>query len=165
MWRNCRRRVLNCYERIYGPKSGFTKQQKIYCTLQAAGAAVFFGWFFYRSFKAIPFMIPAGLVYLHMLEKRKRRQRRERLRSEFKDAILSVAANLRAGYAVENAFRESLQEMKLLYGNEAFICQELYRVMQGLANHISIESLMEQFAKRAELDEIQEFADVFSIAK
>ena len=90
---------------------------------------------------------------------------RERLRSEFKVAILSVAANLRAGYAVENAFRETMQEMKVLHGREAPIYRELYKITQGLANRISIETLMQQFAGRAKLEEIQEFADIFSMAK
>ena len=37
-------------------------------------------------------------------KKSKEERKKERLRNEFKDAILSIAANLRAGYAVENAF-------------------------------------------------------------
>jgi len=110
-------------------------------------------------------MVPAGVCYLGMLEEKKGKEKRERLRNEFKDAILSVAANLRAGYAVENAFRECLQEMKLLYGGESLIYRELYKIVQGLANRISIEVLMEQFAKRSKLEEIQEFADIFAIAK
>lgn len=165
MWQNCRRQVFNWYEKIYGVKSSFSKKQKISATLQAVGVMIFFGLFFYRSFRVIPFMFPAGLIYLTMLEGKKEKEKREKLRSGFRDAILSIAANLRAGYAVENAFRETLQEMKLLHGREALIYQELYKIVQGLTNQISIETLMRQFAKRSKLEEIQEFADVFAIAK
>lgn len=172
MSQNCRRRdsihirkISGWYKRVYGTESGFTRSQKIGGTVQAAGVTLFLAMFFYRSFLAVPLMIPAGMIYLTLLEKKKRSQGRERLRSEFKDAILSVAANLRAGYAVENAFRETMQEMKVLHGREAPIYREFYKIVQGLANQISIETLMQQFAGRANLEEIQEFADIFAMAK
>ena len=165
MWQNCRRQVCSLYKRVYGPESSFTKKQKISATLQAVGVSVFLGLFFYRSAQAILFMIPAGIFYLTMLEEKKGKEKRARLRTEFKDAILSIAANLRAGYAVENAFRETLQEMEQLHGRESPIYQEIYKIVQGLANQISVEALMEQFAKRTKLEEIQEFADIFAIAK
>lgn len=135
------------------------------CSIQAAAISVFLGYFFYRSLSMTLLMIPAGLYYLTLAREKDERQKKERLRSEFKEAILSVAANLRAGYAVENAFRETLQEMKMLYGREAPIYRELYKIVQGLANRISIETLMGQFAKTAKIPEIQEFADIFGIAK
>lgn len=172
MSQNCRRRdsihmrrVRRWYRQIYGAESGLTRRQKTGGTMQAAGVTLFLAMFFYRSFLAVPLMIPVGMIYLTLLEKKKRIKGRERLRSEFKDAILSVAANLRAGYAVENAFRETMQEMKVLHGREAPIYRELYKITQGLANRISIETLMQQFAGRAKLEEIQEFADIFSMAK
>ena len=165
MWRNCRRRAYCLYRRLYGAESSFTGRQKIYCSLQAACVMVFLGLFFYRDLRAVLLMIPAGAYYLGMQEEKKGSEKRGRLRNEFKDAILSVAANLRAGYAVENAFRECLQEMKLLHGEGSLIYQEFYKVVQGLANQIGIEALMEQFAGGSKLEEIQEFADVFAIAK
>ncbi len=165
MWQNCRRRGFHWYRKIYGQESSLTGNQKAGCTVQAAGVTIFLGLFFYRSLKAIPFMIPAGLYYLGLLEEKKELEKRGRLRNEFKDAILSVAANLRAGYAVENAFRETLQEMKLLHGRESLIYRELYKVVQGLANQLSIETLLGQLAKRSKLGEIQDFADTFAIAK
>lgn len=172
MLRNCRRRASwgngqagGWYERIYGAKSSFSKREKIFCSIQAVLVTLFLGLFFYRSFwMAFP-MVPAGLFYLTLLEQKKEREKNERLRGEFKEAILSVAANLRAGYAVENAFLEAFQEMKSLYGKDAAICRELYKIVQGLANRIGIESLMRRFAETSKLTEIQEFADIFAIAK
>lgn len=165
MWQNCRQQAFHWYRKIYGAESVFTKGEKISVSLQAAGVTVFFGLFFYKSFKAIPFMLPVGIFYLAMLEKKREKRKKEQLRNEFKDAILSIAANLRAGYAVENAFRETLQEMKMLHGKESPICQEFYKIVQGLANGISIEALIVQFAGRTKTEEIQEFADVFYIAR
>lgn len=165
MLQNCRRRALAWYREIYGKDSGFTEREKISCSAQAVLVTILLGWFFYRSWAAVFLMAPAGLFYLILLAGKKAREKKEALRNEFKEAIMSVAANLRAGYAVENAFRETLQEMKTLYGSEAVIYRELYKIVQGLANRISIEALMGQFAERTNLSEIQEFADIFAIAK
>lgn len=165
MLQNCRRRGLHWYRKIYGEESSLTKKEKAACSIQAVAVTALLGIFFYRSLAAVFLMIPAGLYFLTLLSSRKEKEKRQRLRNEFKEAILSVAANLRAGYAVENAFRETLQEMKMLYGAEAAIYREFYKIVQGLANRISIEVLMGQFAKRVKLSEIQEFADIFAIAK
>lgn len=165
MWQNCRRLAFRWYRKVYWTESSLTKGEKVSAALQAAGVMVFLGLFFYKSLKAVPFMLPAGAFYLAMLAKKKEERKKERLRNEFKDAILSIAANLRAGYAVENAFRETLQEMKILYGKDALIYQEFYKIVQGLANGISVEALMGQFAQRSGMEEIREFADVFYIAK
>lgn len=165
MWRNGWRRALTWVKEFYGAESTLTRGEKIRCSAQALAVSTLLGMFFYRSIAAVFLMAPAGIYFLRMSGRRKEKEKKQRLRNEFKEAILSVAANLRAGYAVENAFRETLQEMKMLYGKEAQICLELYRIVQGLANHLSIESLMGEFAKRAKLAEIQEFADIFGIAK
>lgn len=165
MLQNCRLRGLNWYRNIYGEDSVLTKKEKINCSVQAVIVTILLGVFFYRSATAIVFMIPAGLCFLGQLGKRKEREKRQRLRNEFREAILSVAVNLRTGYAVENAFRETAEEMKMLYGEESAIYRELYKIVQGLVNRVSIETLMGQFAKRTKLEEIREFADVFAMAK
>ena len=165
MLRNGWQRVLNWIREFYGEKSSLTRGEKIRCSIQAFAVPLLLGMFFYRSIVAVFLLIPAGLYFLEMLGRRKEKEKKQRLRNEFREAILSIAANLRAGYAVENAFRETLQEMRMLYGKEAAICLELYRIVQGLANQVSIESLMGEFARRAKLTEIQEFADIFAIAK
>lgn len=165
MWQNYRQRVLRWYKAVCGIGKDFSKGQKIRYLLEAAGVTLFFGLFFYRSLWAAPFLLPVGLFYyMQRMEKRKRAWK-EQLRSEFKDAILTVSANLRAGYAVENAIREAMSEMKALYGKDSPVYQEFYKMIQGMANNLSVESQMEQFAKRTQLEEIQEFADVFFIAK
>ena len=165
MLQNCRRQALARCKKIYGKDSTLTGREKVYCSVRAMAVAMLLGLFFYRSWIAVFLMIPVGWIYLTLLCEKKEREKKERLRGEFKEAVLSVAANLRAGYAVENAFRETLQEMKMLYGGETVIYREFYKIVQGLANGISMEVLMGQFAERTDLAEIQEFADIFAIAR
>lgn len=165
MLQNVRLQVLHWCRNLCGEEGALTKSEKVSCSVKAAMVTILAGMFFYRSFAAAFLLSPAGLYFLRIFGRQKEKEKRQRLRNAFKEAILSVAANLRAGYAVENAFRETLREMEILYGKEAAIYREFYRIVQGLANQISIETLLGQFAKRTKLAEIQEFADVFSIAK
>ncbi len=110
-------------------------------------------------------MLFVGGAYLVKAEEKKEKDRKGKLRKEFKDAILAVSADLRAGYAVENAFRETLAEMGMLHGRDSPICRELGRIVRGMENNLSVEYLMGQFAVRSDIEEIREFADVFAIAK
>ena len=86
------------------------------------------------------------------------------MEAEFKDCILSVAANLRAGYSVENAFLECGRDMISLYGEKGLIIRELYRVKKGLCNNVPLEQLLKELGERSCCANIREFGEVFSIA-
>lgn len=90
---------------------------------------------------------------------------REELNSQFKECILAVAASLKAGYAVENAFVDSRNDMKLLYGENSYIYTELEHIRRGLVINIALEELLADLAVRSGSDEIFQFAQVFVIAK
>ncbi len=129
------------------------------------GITVFFAYFFYRSVYAIPFMLPVGILWI-MWRREKQRQKDNRYHLEqFKECILSVAASLRAGYAVENAFVESIRDMKMMFGEQCRIVEELLLVHKGLRNNETLESLLFAMAAESENEEVAEFAEVFSIAK
>jgi len=122
-------------------------------------------YFFYRSVWACLLLSPMLLLFL----KRKRRElaekRRQELQIQFKDAILSVSANQKAGYSVENAFKEAYRDMAMLYGEESPICRELYSIGKGLENNIVLEKLLYDFGCRSRIQDIMQFAEIFLIAK
>ena len=125
---------------------------------------LFLAIFFYRSFWAVLPLSPIGLKCYLVLEKNKGQKRKRRLEAEFKDCILSVAANLRAGYAVENAFVESIADMQALYGEKGLMCRELYRLKKNLGNNRPLESLLLELGERSGSESIREFGEVFSVA-
>lgn len=123
------------------------------------------GYFFYQSVWACFFLTP--VIFLFLKEKRKElaKRRKQELSIQFKDAVLSVSANQKAGYSVENAFREAYRDMALLYGAESYICKELNYIAKGLDNNIVLEKLLFDFGVRSHVQDILQFADVFLIAK
>lgn len=70
-----------------------------------------------------------GICYPLILRKDLKRRRKEALKLQFKDAILSAASGLNAGYSVENAFAAALEEMDRLYGKDSMISQELRLIL------------------------------------
>lgn len=111
------------------------------------------------------FLIPLGLWFFGEQVEEERRKYTSTLQNQFKDAILSVAAAIKAGYAVENALPEAYKEMEMLYGKTSPIGKELYRVIQGQSSGKSTEILFEEMGRRSGLEVIEEFAEVFAIAK
>ncbi len=151
--------------RLFGRNSIWNLRENITRLLTALFLTLFLCWFFYRSLKALPVLLPVGAVYLLGKEKDDRQKKKEDLRRQFQDMVRSLAASLRAGYAVENAFSESYGEMLSLYGRDAEICMALRRILVGLKNNITVETLMDQFAYSSGVEEVYEFAEVFRAAK
>lgn len=121
--------------------------------------------FFYRSLIAVPLLSP--LFFLYWKEKKKdflKKQQKETA-VQFKDAILSAAGSLRAGYAVENAFRQAYNDMVALHGRNSIICKELYQILSGMDNNLTLEKLLKEFGVRSKVEDVEEFADVFAAAK
>ena len=129
------------------------------------GVTIFFAYFFYRSTWAIPFMFPFGIFSIGMRKRRQEEKNKYYHLEQFKECILSVEASLRAGYAVENAFVESIRDMKMMFGEHSKIVQELCFIQTGLRNNETLESLLFAMADKSGIPEIIEFAEVFSIAK
>ena len=131
----------------------------------SAFATGFLAFFFYRSMWAVIPLSPLGLFCFRSLRDKKAGKAREELTMQFRECILAAATSLQAGYAVENAFLECAEDMKMMYGENAYICKELGLIRRGLAINISLEELLLDLARRSGSEEISQFAVVFSLAK
>lgn len=154
-------RIKNLKLQVYKFASSLSRTN----AMLGLGVILFFAFFFYRSAWAIPFMIPFGVMAVLMHQKKEEEKRNRQHLEQFKECILSVEASLRAGYAVENAFVESIRDMKLMYGEQSQIVQELQFLQKGLRNNETLESLLFSITEECPNHEIVEFAEVFSIAK
>lgn len=132
---------------------------------RSVGIVILLAYFFYRSFWAVPFLGILGFLYAETEKKNQSKRRREELTVQFKECILSVSASLQAGYAIENAFLESREDMKSMYGEQSLIYQELEYIRRGLVININLEEQLEDLAQRSNCEEIEQFARIFSIAK
>lgn len=133
--------------------------------MQTTGVILFLAWFFYRTFWAVPGLIPLGVLYFRRCAKLQCRKNRQELTLQFKECILSVADSLRTGYALENAFLESREDIRMLYGEQSFMYRELELIRRGMILNITLEELINDLAGRSDIEEIRQFSTILTIAK
>ena len=136
--------------------------------LAEIGVYLCFALILYLFFKSVFafVLLPPGIVIYHRYNKKNLRKKyKETLNSQFKDALLSISAALRAGYSMENALKESAEEMRGMYGEASPIFRELKAMINQLSLGIPLETIFSDFSKRTGVEDIETFSSVFSIAK
>ena len=66
---------------------------------------------------------------------------------------------------MENALLESTRELRMLLGGEAYIVREFELLSHLVSMNIPVEKAMDEFAERAGVDDIRNFARVLRVAK
>lgn len=142
-----------------------TAQQKIlgFVVGMIAGAVVFqifFGLWIFSILAAAGCGIVGILAYKSILHKK----RNALLLLEFRDMLESISTSLGSGKNTTQAFSDARSDMKNQYGEQTDIVKELDIILSGLESNVTAEVLLKDFAKRSHNENIQNFADVFSVA-
>lgn len=143
----------------------FTRKNLLTAVAEAIGIIGIVSFFFYRSWIAFVLMLPYIWWYIGEKKKMAKDCYRDKLQKQFQDGILSVSSALNAGYSVENAFYEARRDLKLLYDEKEPIMREFSRIVKGLEANERIEKLLNDFAGRSGLEDVENFAAVFATAK
>ncbi|MCI9438513.1 MAG: type II secretion system protein F [Lachnospiraceae bacterium] len=146
-------------------KCRWKRGEKTGTALICIGITGLFAYFFYRSVWAMIPLSVIGTAAFWQTGRRRAEKQQQELAAQFRECILAVAASLQAGYSVENAFLECRQDMLLMYGEEALICRELNFIKRGLHINISLEELLSDLADRSGCEDIEQFAQIFALAK
>ena len=181
MWKNLRQQVFlyKSHKREYTATANkgvilyhyyfFQGSEKIrYCMISAI-LIIFLAWFFYRSLFVSLFFIPFGISFYIGFQSDKCKKRQSELEIQFKDFLLYLSANLRAGFSVENAFIECRKDIRNLQGarglgNKNYMSHELQKIEKGISLNIPLQDLLQEFGERSGIEHIKEFGEVFSIA-
>ncbi len=136
----------------------------LYLVIGAAlDAAV--SWTFYRSIPVFfILLIPSEILFLRYIRQDLIEKRKYELSLEFREAIMAVLSSLNAGYSVENAFIEAGRVMEGLYG-DSLITEEFKVLTRRLRSNEALEKILLDLAWRSGIEDIADFAGVFSAAK
>lgn len=77
----------------------------------------------------------------------------------------AVSTALSAGYSIENAMEEALEELKKSMEPEALIIREFQWIIGGIHMNRTIEELFADLALRSKVEDIESFAQVFAAAR
>ena len=120
---------------------------------------------FFRNFIfSILVGIVVGIVSITPYRRHLIAKRKSKLLMEFKDMLENLSASYSAGENTRGAFEDCLKDLVTLYGEDADIVIENQIIVSGTTNGLIIEDLLQDFADRTELEDIQSFADVFAVA-
>lgn len=143
----------------------FTKKELSIVVLKGVILCCIIGFIFYRSLFGIIILFPYVFFYVKEQRNKKMILRKQRLSIGFRDGIRCILAALEAGYSLENAIGEAINDLKLMYEDEAEIVREFLHIQRQIKNNITIEEAMEQFALRSGIEDIESFSEVLVTAK
>ncbi|HUM83230.1 MAG TPA: type II secretion system F family protein [Lachnospiraceae bacterium] len=133
----------------------------------AKGAVLTAGidWLFYQKLWALAFLSPL-FIFCVIREKKKRLEaRRKKLHYDFREALSCLSVSLRAGYSVENAFRETEKDLGNILGKNACITREFAYMNSRIRLSVPVEMLLLDLGQRTGIEDIENFAAVFGTAK
>ena len=120
---------------------------------------------FFNSLIPMIFLSPAIIVLLKNKRVALKEKRQKTLRLEFKELMVSLAANMSAGYSLEKSMINSYDEMNSLFGDKCYMRQEILWMKKGLDMNVDPVELFEDLGDRSGVFEIVEFAQVVSVGK
>lgn len=110
-------------------------------------------------------LIPAG-IYFYLEELKRLSQKKElEFRTQFQESMKLMASALKAGYSVENAIRETEEDLKKVYSEKVRICREFRRMKYELNMNRTAEQVLQAFSERVCQEDVKDFVIVFTAAK
>ncbi len=140
--------------------------EKVLSILITAVALYLVGMIFYKLWLLALLLTLPALKAPKFWQKRQIERKRTLLKLHFKQALYSLSSSMAAGRSVENAFREAAKDLELLYpGGSSDMIRELDIITTRLEYGEPIESALLDFGARAQIEDIDNFIDVFVTCK
>ena len=105
----------------------------------------------------------ASKMFCPMMEESKCKKRKLILGKQFREFLSSMNSSISSGSNVSMAIQTACEDMESQFGPDAFISKEVREMRLGMANNVSIYSMLKNFAERSGIDDISDFASVFEI--
>lgn len=104
-----------------------------------------------------------GKLFLPVRSRQLAEKRRDTLRRQFRDMLESLTASLAANSTVRDAFSSAYTDMCMQYSDDALISKELDQFRRAEQINVTLDVMMDDFAKRSGVEEIQDFNNVFQV--
>lgn len=124
------------------------------------------GYIFYCNFIIAFLMTFLSVLFKKTYIKIKIKQQKEVLRQQFRDLLYSLSASVSAGRQMAEALQEANKNLAFMYGETEPIMRELEYMTKSIKeSRATDEMLLKDFAYRSGVEDIINFADIYSICK
>ena len=128
-------------------------------------AVAFIAALFYDSVIALVLLLVGLKRYYGIRRAGCIRRRKSALTLEFREFLGKLSVNLQCGYSLENAMRESLNDLELICGTQSLLAGEIRRFLREMMNHVPVEQLWEELGHRSGISVMEDFAAVIRVAR
>lgn len=133
----------------------------IQCLMLCAAA----DWLFYQSRILILAAVPLTPLFLRWKKGQLIRERKKKLNYQFRDALNALSTAVQAGYSAENAVAACARDLERIYPADSDIVREFRYIESRQRVNVPVEELFLSFGERTRIEDIENFAAVFSTAK
>jgi tight adherence protein B len=143
-----------------------SKNERIFNIVIAAAALFALGYVFYQNIILSSTFMIFAIKWPKIRTKQIIERRKKDLTVQFKDMLYSLSSSLSSGRSVELALKESLKDLRIIYpDDDTYIIKEISYIIRGIDMNETVEDMFLQFAKRAHIEDIDNFTDVFRTCK
>ncbi|SIQ65467.1 type II secretion system protein F (GspF) [Paenibacillus macquariensis] len=140
--------------------------ERVMCIIIGGFLLYGIGYLFYHQWIASLLIACSAWFVPGYWRKYRLNRRRAAMNLHFKQALFSLSSSLSAGRSVENGFREAVQDLRMLDPEaENDLIMELNIICARLEYGEPIEEALQDFSRRAIMEDITNFADVFTTCK
>ena len=98
--------------------------------------------------------IAAGFLYLPIRTEQIKEKKRNELKLQFREMLDALSTSLGSGKNVIDSFYAALEDMRIIYAEDAFIIRELNIIIDGINNNVDVEKSLMDFGLRSGIDDI-----------
>lgn len=107
--------------------------------------------------------IVAVLIFFPMRKKQLKDKRRKELTGQFRSFLDALGVALSSGMNISEALISTSTDLETQYSKDAYIVAEVREMVNGIRNNVPIEDSLASFGERSEIEDVKNFATVFSI--
>lgn len=142
-----------------------TRREYSLAAVKGAAVAVGITFLFYGDIRWLLLPAPLGVLYYRRCVAQCVRKKRQDFEKQFRDALESLSAELNIGYSMENAVKEVLSDLRVMYSEQSLICREFTYMVRQLNLNVTAEQAWRDLEKRVCLPEVSGFVTIFIQAK
>ena len=141
------------------------RRDYLLATLVGVLAILMISYLFYGTCLCAILLSPYLIYFLKSWEKQWIEKRKNMFQLQFKEAVQALATALNVGYSVENAMREVLKDLQVIYKKGELIIREFRYMVRQLDVNFTIEKVLQEFSERTKEEDVQTFVTIFVMAK
>ena len=121
-------------------------------------------WLFYDRMIVAILLCPLLFVWMRKQRNKNECKKKEEIRRELREMMLSIGNSLSAGYSIENSLKAARRDL-LMYQKDSVLAKELQLLINRQELNEPVDKLLLEMADKVDLEELHQFAQIISIAK